>query len=608
MNKIFKSVALSLVITSNLININTVQAKQSTNANPWGYTGLINMPTADVIPFGEFYITGNYLFKNPGFIANAHIGIFDRLELGLVGGIPSAGFSGLAGNIKYQLIKPTANSPTALSLGLNMIGLAKDTNLITGNYLYMVLSHDFNWKMPNNSIYNLFSGHVGFGGNIEASRIMAGIDIPVTDYINLEAEYMGKISGFDDMINFGVKVRPLSFLTVSFLTIGTSTSRGFTNTEYLANLSFNAKIPNLQIAKNEDPIPTPTKIAIIPTPEPSIAPTIKPTPEPIIMPTIAPTPVPVILSTPKPTVIPVPEITTEPSIAPTIKPTPKPIIMPTIAPTPLTTIDNDFGTLKGHVKTTVDKDSNVEKTNVTIRGLKGTINKKTKLDNEGSYAFDKIPKGEYILIYEREGFQEERRQLFINSGEVTESNIEMISLNGSISGRIIDLRGNPVNSLVLVMDKGKRTTTNKEGKYTFGNLKVGYHSLSIYKKKKEIKSVDLDIIAGTELTKEIVLDSEIKKDNTTSISNTKIGTLSYSNIIGKITDKNGALKSARIMMEGEKLTVMTISGQDGTYTIKNLFLGTYKMTVSKSGYAARIFSVKVKENKQAKHDVQLNLE
>jgi hypothetical protein len=78
-----------------------------------------------------------------------------------------------------------------------------------------------------------------------------------------------------------------------------------------------------------------------------------------------------------------------------------------------------------------------------------------------------------------------------------------------------------------------------------------------------------------------------------------------STIIGKITSKTEQLKGAQIMMEGDKLTVMTISGLDGKYIVKNLPAGNYKMTVSKAGFATRIFSVKIKEGQEARHDVEL---
>jgi hypothetical protein len=200
MKRIISLLILSLVFT------NPSEAKQITNATPWGYTGLITMPTADVPSAGNTNITLNYFFRTPAFSGNIHTGLFNRLELGLTGGTNNIGFTNppIAGNIKYQLLKPSAKSPTGMAMGFAMLGGYSDKSSISqDNYFYMVLSHDFNLNIKD-TIYNLASGHVGFGGNLQSSRLMVGLDIPVTDYVTLEAEYLSKY-GNDDSINFWYK-------------------------------------------------------------------------------------------------------------------------------------------------------------------------------------------------------------------------------------------------------------------------------------------------------------------------------------------------------------------------------------------------------------------
>ena len=126
--KKIQTIALSFLLAS-ISNI--VEAKQSTNANPWGYTGLINMPTGDV-GNGDLYISTNYFLRAPGFSVNTHLSIFDRFELGLVGGTSSLGLNPIAGNLKYQIIKPTSKEPTSLAMGLNLLGLASTSKLANG--------------------------------------------------------------------------------------------------------------------------------------------------------------------------------------------------------------------------------------------------------------------------------------------------------------------------------------------------------------------------------------------------------------------------------------------------------------------------------------------
>jgi hypothetical protein len=595
MKKAYKSLITTLIFAFSLTIVNQVKAKQSTNASPWGYTGLINMPTADVLSTGEFYLSGSYLFKNPGFTGNGYIGIFDRLELGVVGGFPSESFTGLAGNIKYQLIKPTAQNPTGLAaginlLGINLIGTSKSNPLITGNSLYMVASHDFNWILANKSIYNLCSGHIGFGGNLEGARLMLGIDIPVTDYINLEGEYLGKIGNFNDMINFGIKGKPFSFLSVSILTIGTSTARGFDNTEFILNVAFNAKIPAFQTASEDKALPTATPDRVVQEPKPG------PTPEITVRPER--TPAPVISPEPQPSVTPAAVIS---SPANQVTPMPTPEASPVV----------NSGSLHGKI-TGISGGKVPQQVKVSIKGLKGSYTDKVATDNDGSFKFSEIPPGEYILILEKEGYQEARRQLLIKPGDITESVIEMIATNGSVSGRVIDPKGNPLSGITLALDKNKKIVTTNDGKFSFADLGIGFHVLSVFRDSQELKSLDVDITAGVELKKEIVLDIEPKKEvvpNKNPVvepdAQKEPVVNKNSTIIGKITSKTEQLKGAQIMMEGDKLTVMTISGLDGKYIVKNLPAGNYKMTVSKAGFATRIFSVKIKEGQEARHDVEL---
>lgn len=628
-NKI-KAGILSLL----LLNINySAFAKQSVNTTPWGYTGLINMPTADTLGFGDYNISANYIMRNPGFLLNAHFGLFDRLELGVVGGVPSVGFSGFAGNLKYQLIKPTVKMPTSLAVGLNLIGLARDTKLITGNSLYMVLSQDFNWQMPDKSIYNLFSGHVGFSGNIENSRIMIGLDVPITEYVNLEGEFLGKTSSFDEMINVGIKAKPLPYLAVSLLTAGSSISKGFTNTEFILNVSYNGNIPFVkqmqQSNTNEDKIvlepsdkiitePVKTPIPkVVPSIEVSPLPSSLPTPKSLPKPTMIPEP-PLVSKTPVPEITPEPEPTLIPKIVPT----------PNLKPTPEPEIKAKTGILKGEIKGSVGGIKPLE-VEINLKDNKSTFKKQISSDTNGNYNISGLPKGDYTATFSKPGFITVTKQLIIDNGNTTEINVEMIASNGSVSGRILDKKGNPLEGISVGIDKGKKTITEKNGKFIFNDIPAGYHLLSIYSDNKEVKTFDLDIIAGTELTKELIVDVDVKKAVNAIVKNpvivktpevsketpkpvikneVVINKKGNAGISGKITDKNGSLKGARVMFEGDKLTVMTVSGDDGIYNVKNIAIGTYKMTISKTGYITRIFSVKIKEAKQATHDVKLSLE
>lgn len=631
MNKLIKLIISASLISSSVFFKINAEAKQSTNSNPWGFSGLINMPTADILKTGEFDITANYLLKNPGFIVNGHMGVFDKLELGVVGGIPNAGFSGIAGNLKYQLIKPSAQSPTSLAIGLNLVGLAKNTAITNGNYLYMVLSQDFNLKLKDNSIYNICSGHFGFGGNHYGSRVMIGTDIPFTDYVNLNLEYLGKIENMDEMFNFGIKAKPIPKLpdfTISLLSTGTSLS-GFTNTEVFLNVGYSARIAPIQKAEIEEQKNS-EKIASLPKEE-------KVDQKEIVKKIPIPPPTPE--STPIPQKTPDIVVKKVEEVKPSATPKPQETIKPSIIPPPIVITKKKevlkseikTGYIKGYVKN-FSNSQKVSNVSILIKSNNSNFEQRTETDELGIFKFNNIPKGEYSIVFEKDSFGIVKKNLIVTPDETTEIITDIVSDTGSISGRILNEKGLPLANVVIQFDKTKKVTSDKDGKYSFSNIPSGTQTLTIYKKNKEIKKFEVDIISGSDLSKEIIVLSEkkatvkkevvVKKEiapapvkveskvipkkiETKTEPKKEIVIKTLSKLSGKITDKNGSLKGAKLILEGDKLTVMTTSAQDGIYIIKGLPIGTYKMTVSKQGYASRVFSVKIKEAKDSKYDLKL---
>lgn len=639
MNKLIKLVISASLICSSVFFKIEAEAKQSTNSNPWGFSGLINMPTADIQKTGEFDITANYLLKNPGFIVNGHMGVFDKLELGVVGGIPNAGFSGIAGNLKYQLIKPTAQAPTSLAIGLNLIGLAKNTSITNGNYLYMVLSQDFNLKLKDNAIYNICSGHLGFGGNHFGSRLMIGADIPFSDYVNINLEYLGKIENIDEMLNFGIKAKPIPKLpdfTISLLSTGTSFS-GFANTEVFLNIGYSARIAPIQKAEVEE-IKNLEKIAEVKPDVVEKKDIIKKIPIPPPTPTATPIPEKVAeVITPKKKEVETSKKVEE--IKPSSTHTPQETIKPSAIPSPIAIVQKKeppkIEVKTGYIKGFVKNASNSQKmANVTVllKSNHSNFEQKTETDELGIFKFNNIQKGEYAIIFEKDGFGMVKKNLIVTPDQTTEIITDIVSDTGSMSGKVLDEKGIPLANVIIQLDKTKKSISDKDGKYSFNNIPAGTQTLTIYKKNKEIKKLEVDIISGSDLSKEIILPNEkkviVKKESTQAtipsaniekkvlpktIENTMLKTepkkeiviKTLSKLSGKITDKNGALKGAKLILEGDKITVMTTSAQDGIYIIKGLPIGTYKMTVSKQGYNARVFSVKIKESKDAKYDLKL---
>ncbi len=194
--------AACVMAYSQLMGTGTASAEPA-NPSLWGYSGLLNVPTADTLG-GRRFATGlRYFPLNTGFSGTASFNIFDDLEAALVFGVPPAnGFSALAASVKYRFMDQNKNQPLSLAIGATMLGL-DNTAELPGNQLYLVMSRGFDWD--NQRFLNI---HGGFMGGLSGARLVAGLDVPIGDIVRIEAEYLGNVSFDRQIINFGAVVTP----------------------------------------------------------------------------------------------------------------------------------------------------------------------------------------------------------------------------------------------------------------------------------------------------------------------------------------------------------------------------------------------------------------
>lgn len=172
-------------------------AKQSID----GLSGLIQMPTAEVIKFQEFEIDADYdlnvdsnnsLYTNYQYKIN--IGTFENLEMGIVRGkIPA---EGVYFNAKYLLLTEQNRYPLAVALGTKNIGSK------TNSQAFLVLSKPF----PQN-----IHMHLGFRAVFEdklRSAVMLGGEYIFNDFISAQAEILENSSNYS--LNAGIYLKPFS--------------------------------------------------------------------------------------------------------------------------------------------------------------------------------------------------------------------------------------------------------------------------------------------------------------------------------------------------------------------------------------------------------------
>jgi hypothetical protein len=151
------------------------------NSTIVGSTGLVRMPTADIIGTREFNVGLNYgapINQNSGISTsegvlnyNLNLGAFKGLELGVVGGTdPSTSKirEGVFINMKYSLASDDSMYPLLLAIGVE--NLASFTQTDT----YLVATKYFRGNLKLN-----FGAMFDFPGNKFRPLGMAGISLPV---------------------------------------------------------------------------------------------------------------------------------------------------------------------------------------------------------------------------------------------------------------------------------------------------------------------------------------------------------------------------------------------------------------------------------------------
>lgn len=179
---------------------------EQANPSMWGYSGLLNVPTADTLGGRRFYTGLRYFPLNSGLSGSAAVSLFDDFEASLVFGIPPAdGFSALAASVKYRFMDQNKGQPLSLAIGASLLGLDTRNQVsdIPGNQLYLMMSRGIDWDARR--VVNL---HGGFMGGLGSARLVAGLDVPVGDIARFEMEYLGSVNFDRQVLNLGAVVTP----------------------------------------------------------------------------------------------------------------------------------------------------------------------------------------------------------------------------------------------------------------------------------------------------------------------------------------------------------------------------------------------------------------
>jgi len=224
-----------------MVALSILAAPPAHAASLWGYSGLGLLPGGDVLRPGE-YSTGARVaaFEGDGTVPvqvlvpmHLTVGLLEGLEATLLYPARNSGGSYISGSLALQLVKPTRENPTRVSLGLTNLGapavaagVGKPASFVSANNLFMALSRDFNAPIGG-QLRTLFVGYLGFTGAVTDitlvnldSRAFCGLEIPIREYGSAYAEYLGASPRTGQFFNLGARYQVFPGFDVDAASLG----------------------------------------------------------------------------------------------------------------------------------------------------------------------------------------------------------------------------------------------------------------------------------------------------------------------------------------------------------------------------------------------------
>ncbi|MBO9541966.1 carboxypeptidase regulatory-like domain-containing protein [bacterium] len=184
-------------------------------ATVWGASGLSAMPDARTLKAREFELGARAVLPadRPGVsLGFLRIGFMEGLEGSLLYAVPDYAY--LSGGLKYQLMRPSAANPTAIAVGLSLIGVDA-AGPLSGLHYTMVLSRDLSGRIGTQP-FNWGTLHLGFDGDVSLNtRLMAGLEVPFGPLGRVMVEGHGPQATSGAYTGLGVELTPLSWLRLS---------------------------------------------------------------------------------------------------------------------------------------------------------------------------------------------------------------------------------------------------------------------------------------------------------------------------------------------------------------------------------------------------------
>jgi hypothetical protein len=195
-------------------------------------------------------------------------------------------------------------------------------------------------------------------------------------------------------------------------------------------------------------------------------------------------------------------------------------------------------------------------------------------DANGNYTLTGVPVGTVQLVVSASGFQSATQSVTVSGGNTSTANFTLAAgsaATGTVTGKITNASSGAIVSAATVSWSGGSTTTNTSGIYTLTNVTAGTQNITAVKTGYLSRTLAVGVTGGA-----------------TSTLNIPIATAGKISV--KVVTSGGAVVSgATVTIKGGVIatTVSGSSGSTGLFTTNWIPVGTYTVTVAKSGFATQ---------------------
>ena len=232
---------------------------------------------------------------------------------------------------------------------------------------------------------------------------------------------------------------------------------------------------------------------------------------------------------------------------------------------PAITLVSSSGSITGSVKTTAG--AAIVGASVGYGGGTATT------DANGNYTLTGVPVGTVQLVASASGFQSVTQSVTVNGGATSTANFALAAAptGGTVTGKITNISNGAILAGATVKWSGGSTTTNTSGMYTLTNVAAGTQNITASANGYLPRTLSVSVSGGA-----------------TSTLNIPIATAGKISV-KVVTSSGAAVSGATVTIKGGVIatTVSGLSSSTGFFTTNWIPVGTYTVTVAKSGFTTQ---------------------